>query len=473
MSSPSSKASPDRSPARGSPSKSPVSLWPSDLSPRRNQPKPKPKEKRWESRGTTLGIWIDVGSTFGKHMITLVTLLFAVVAAVKHGADSCHKWKKFGLSEGDELICFYTSSYLVSFVAACFVLLFLLGARDLLQKRFYYGLLKANGVLDYMYKGLLGPLKDPVVALVVWDLVHLIWYAGFLLYVMLMASSQANQGQPINVHTAEEVAWNTRPRPGAKLLQSFTLGLVTLSPLPATTTMSPVAATTTSGVLLPGVAPATSEDLYKTVALVWSVVLPGLLFLVLAHGDYTITKSLVPMSEYLESDDEEEGETQFDHLIVIQESRLNHILPEIVEFSLTQGNAPDEVTSEDDNEQATYSSIVTHWKDEKRRLKGEPVCSLNLMDSLWPAAVIMRKGYNHSNATIFRRCFKGFVFLGLVVLLVNIGALLLVARNGYYAAFGEPSRTHKCSLIMPVVALAHVLVVGVAISKLYNSSHGR
>jgi len=343
-----------------------------------------------------------------------------------------------------------------------------LGARDLLQKRFYYGLLKANGVLDYMYKGLLGPLKDPVLALVVWDFLHLVWYAGFLLYVMLMASSQANQGQPVNVHTAEEVAWNTRPRPGAKLLQSFTLGLVTLAPLPATTSMSPVAATTTSALLLPGVAPATSEDLYKTLVLVWSVVVPGIVFLVLAHGDYTITKSLVPISEYLESDDEEEGETQFDHLTVIQESRLDHILPEICEFSLGQGD-----TSEDDNEQATYTAIVAHWKDEKRRLKGEPVCSLNLMDSLWPAAVIMRKGYNHSNAKVFRRCFKGFVFFGLIVLVVNMGALLLVARNGYYAAFGEPSQTHKASLIMPVVALAHVLYVGVAATKLYNSSHGR
>lgn len=421
-------------------------------------------DRRWEYRGTVIGIWADVGGTFGKQLLTVCLLLATTIPAVASDADSCLHWGKYGLSNFDQWICCYSSAYLPSFLATCATVLFLLAARDLIHKRFYYGLLDVQGVVEYDFKM---PLRDPLVALLVWDCFHVLLYAGFVFLLMVKVAAQGSmlQGAPLQAMTA---LWEPEPAIGFKhrtsFLQSHTLGIVTLEP--TTTTPMPLMAhaITTTLFTLPGVHPETATNMYAKLLFVVGVLVPGVLMAIFVCMDYNIVKGLVPLSEYVEDEEEEDNARSLAGLTTVRETGLKQLISQVCKeeddcrkASLgNDGGAPEH----DDND--TFCAIVNFWKRERYRFKGIDLPPVYLLDSLWPGKVIMASGdqrrLENTSARVFRASCKAFFAFALVVLL-TIGATLLTM---VYAKLVNVVNGRLQSLASVAVMLVHVGVVCVA-----------
>jgi len=376
-----------------------------------------------------------------------------------HDADSCHHWKTFGLSEFDEAVCSYTSSYISCFLAVTAVVLIYLGARDLLHKRFYYSLLKADGVLEYEDRF---PLRDPLMAILVIDCLHVIAYAGFVLYVILKVTAQANPGVPM-----DELL---KPAPVSfafkhhSFLQSHTLGVVTFEP---TTTGPPVASTTVE-FMMPGVNANIAHDLYKRAALVCSILVPGILLVVFAFMDYNITKGLVPLSEYVGDDDEEESTTTFRTLTTCREAGLKLTMPKFCrdeEIRRINLKTRDRAASDAD-EVGTYSAIIAAWQKERKQYKGQVLPPVNFLGSLWPAKVVLAAHLEDTKAKLFRDSVKAFIAFGIIILLVNLGALV----HESYARLGLLMSGRTVELGGTIVSAAHVLLLCLACLRLGTCS---
>jgi len=82
---------------------------------------------------------------------------------------------------GEVLLCKYTKSYVFSFPAMATAVLLLICGRDFVQKRFYYGMLKAGGVISFSMNT---AWKDLFFMAMCWDFCHCIGYTIFHLIIL-------------------------------------------------------------------------------------------------------------------------------------------------------------------------------------------------------------------------------------------------------------------------------------------------
>lgn len=103
----------------------------------------------WESNGSPTALLIGVLSTYGYHFMVLLAHHMGVHVFGRTVA-SCAVGGPGGVtSEVGAYACEYSKAFLLCFPVAASAVLMLLAGRDLLQKRLYYGLLKAQGVLEF------------------------------------------------------------------------------------------------------------------------------------------------------------------------------------------------------------------------------------------------------------------------------------------------------------------------------------
>jgi len=433
-----------------------------------------PAERRWKKRGTVCGIWLDVAGSLGKHFLTLFLLMATIIPAVVMDADSCSHWKSFGLlTDLDEWVCSYTSSYLLSFLAIGATVLFILGARDLLHKRFYYRLLGADGVLEY---GNQFPLRDPLMALLVWDCLHLIWYACFVVYIMFKMAVYAQHGHSVPVPVLLQAGPTFDFKHRTKFLQSSALALGNLVPTDAPLAMP----STTLAFNPPGVNPDLWHGMYAKAALVISILTPAILLVFFAFSDYHIVKTLVPLSEFVESEDEEESVATFSQLITLKETSLKQLMPEIIKGeelgrktratgfeSMARGTSSRDLPHGDSH---IFPSIVQTYQHQRKRFKGKVLDPVYFLDSLWPAKVIMSDDLEDAEDKVFRMSCKAFRASALFVLFVIWMALV----TQIFFKLGELIHIERATAVTNLVVwIGHAALICVVSYRMITCSQSQ
>eukprot|EP00927_Polykrikos_kofoidii_P024249 TRINITY_DN22092_c0_g2_i1.p1 TRINITY_DN22092_c0_g2~~TRINITY_DN22092_c0_g2_i1.p1 ORF type:complete len:475 (-),score=51.84 TRINITY_DN22092_c0_g2_i1:52-1476(-) len=127
----------------------------------------------WEPRGSAIGIVMEISTTYGFYSFLLLNLMLGLnhFKAVLMPCDSGH----YGGIRSYVEICFceYCKSFIDAFPSVASSVLLLLLGRDLVQKRLYYGILKAGGVIEYEHTS---ALKDPYMIMLIINYVHCIAY---------------------------------------------------------------------------------------------------------------------------------------------------------------------------------------------------------------------------------------------------------------------------------------------------------
>jgi len=163
-------------------------------------------------------------SSVGAPMVLDVAAMFLNTETV--GADllvncqgTVNRHEKFKDSKMLAWGCEYLEAYVLGFPEICIVALLLFIGRQIAHHRFYYGMLKAGGVLNYNGSSM---LQDPVILLLVWCYTHVVCYAGFVYF-----SANFNVTDVLAKKDQFEVVPNSKPESLLKLFVSF-IGFILL-----------------------------------------------------------------------------------------------------------------------------------------------------------------------------------------------------------------------------------------------------
>lgn len=333
---------------------------------------PKPPAE-WESRGTILGLLIDVGSASASKAFLLVTL---TVSVRKHSSEymQCSQADLHLKGFSERLICEYTKAYVFTFPALATVVLLLLVGRDLLQKRIYYGLLKAGGVLSFTGNA---AWKDPLVLALCVNCLHCMWYLCFQI--------------------------NVRSR-AVKSSEAALVQLVGMDSATALGSQSTALAMDGNGVM--------------ALVLLLTTFFPIILLIIFFFLAYDMEKSLVPLSEYLNAfEDEEHDVTSMPQLCVCKDSVAKHMM------QLNQ----DLITATEGNLAKVYEGIVAGYVKKKADFRPSALAqgssqhpsrwvslpSIGLMRALWPAELLMRRDLVGASVRHFQHMWIGFMAVAL------------------------------------------------------------
>eukprot|EP00929_Paragymnodinium_shiwhaense_P094171 TRINITY_DN545_c1_g1_i7.p1 TRINITY_DN545_c1_g1~~TRINITY_DN545_c1_g1_i7.p1 ORF type:complete len:445 (+),score=145.93 TRINITY_DN545_c1_g1_i7:195-1529(+) len=136
------------------------------------------QERDWEGRGFILGLLIDVGGATASQLFMLMPMVTNALS--KDGNFlSCDDKLHPSLS-GKLMGCEYLTSFCLGFPALCSTAIMLLIGRNLLQKRFYYGMLQAGGVVTF---GQNNVLKEVIFVMIAVCYLHCIGYLSLVIWV--------------------------------------------------------------------------------------------------------------------------------------------------------------------------------------------------------------------------------------------------------------------------------------------------
>jgi len=437
-----------------------------------------PHERRWEYRGTVFWIFVEVAGSVGKHVVALCAMAMSVMVT---DPDNCEEYVDvYSLSKLDEVVCFYTGSYLYCFPALATAAAFILVARDLLHKRFYYGMLKSGVVIDYKYTN---PISDPMMWLLLWNFFHLFWYIGFIFYI-LWKTTDTVAGRQVRrlaaVSFSSPCILNVTSH-ASRHLRATGVGLVGLLPDPTTLTSSTtmldlVEATTTThnrpcGMpiieTIPGIDPGFAEHILKKVIVtLGAIIIPGILFVIFFYLDYNLERHLVPLSEFLDTDEDEEAgkdrtqaaEGALKNLVVcgdadmrdiVTDSHRKFFLPHAEELSQTAAFAllikarEEWILRERTERRSQWTSQMTPGKNQKTRQddadssddieqpynsfrakkltnqKNADDMTVYFIDSLWPGQLLLSRNLIGDDAKQFRHlCYVYLAFSSVVTAMV-------------------------------------------------------
>lgn len=309
------------------------------------------KQASWEFMGSSLGLLIDIGGCFGKHLVALLVIWFLQMHFSKDTTCEQH-----GFSQNQKFFCHYTKAYVVCFAEVGITSIILLAMRDIFHKRFYYKLLNAGGVIHY---GSASALRDPVMLLLVWDLIHIVLYVCVLSWIAY---------RPPEPGTPSTLASIGSSRAAGQALSHNFLGVSDI----------PIYKPDAQG-HVPGVYDRSAFDELQKV--VTHVLLPAGFFVAMFFGDYNLQKKLVPLSEFFDGLDEDNAVAQRQlgslKVMTISDAKVTVLACKKGLFECTS------IRQED-----AYALMMKSWAAEKGTKKDRPH-QIDLLTQLWPGFVVM------------------------------------------------------------------------------------
>lgn len=372
--------------------------------------KPEPNYRAWEFRGTIAGILIalsgaagpmviDVGAMFVNMRIMGVHLLVGCQGTVNH-------YGRFKDRKIEAWVCEYLEAYVLGFPDICLVALLLFLGRQMVHHRFYYGMLKAGGVLNYHGCSM---LKDPVLLLMFWCFAHVLCYACFIAYIAHFSLTEVldkkddfvvkgimNQGAGSNVKNSE---------------------------------------------------PATLLTLFVKVCGI--IILPAGFFLVFLCTHYSMGTTLVELSEYVGDSEDAHGEISTNMELASLTCMGEGATKRVVEAETW----PEERTMEE-----IYALILERFRF---RTKGAIMPeSMSLLTCLWPLRVLLSTSTHGQDASSFRWLWCIFVLVSMLFYIPQAVRLTLWVLE---AAFLGAWLGH-------IVAVGHLILAIVAFGILVYAS---
>jgi len=409
----------------------------------------------WEARGTIVGLIIDVASVSAHRIFVLVMMMVGLDVARKDSMKCSLGEESLLESYGEELFCHYTKSFVFCFPAIATGVLLCLMGRDLLQKRLYYGLLKAGAAISYTENV---AYKDPFFMALVVNFLHCVAFYVF------------------NV--------NVLSRKGEDVIEQPDVQVT----VPPTMTTTPAAAFAVMGYNQTHVANIVgthagqmSEESMNTLKLLALNFMPSILVIVFIFLAYDITMTLVPLSEYLRAF-EAEDESPVPDLCTFQDAIAKRLLEK----------SPEMVEAAGSNLQTLYEMIVDKYRRHKAELHGgiirsksllpsakaamdiadgtesmtsprwgkgmKDLATIGLTKSLWPADLLLRLDVEGEGVQNFRVFWTTFAICALVWL----GALQLHLIYWVWAEAQEVAADPEQAIPL-VINLVHMVAVGVVI----------
>lgn len=393
--------------------------------------------KRWESRGETLTILIDIGLTYGLAITVVLAISIACFTYSALGSkEPCSLLDAASpMSTREQVFCWYMESHLQCFSTACEAALVLILLRDLLQKRFYYGMLKMGCAIDFRPGGF---LKDPLVRLLLWDLFHLVIFYGFLVHVLAQYSQPHSPSRNHVIgsfiagtyRNVEDPSIYTDPERGpVRGIGGHMYGSDRGRLSPESTTTTSLKASSSNVDI--GLKEESGDDAVVMITkfffhnvpkeLIWipiltlGVIMFGLVVLFKIYGRYDIELHLVGLSEFIAGEGTaDEGEAGLSKIVVLEDTPAKVIVDQHTQgiVGFTGKRSPG---SPRDTLEKVYSSILALWSRDK--LEHQALAPpMNLVDSLWPGHILLALKFDDSSSRWFRYLSAAIIFLSCVCL---------------------------------------------------------
>jgi len=318
---------------------------------------------------------------------------------------------------GEVLLCKYTKSYVFSFPAMATAVLLLICGRDFVQKRFYYGMLKAGGVISFSMNT---AWKDLFFMTVCWDFCHCF---GYTVFHMIILSRMGQEASMMRGFVPEVSSNSTMPTNGEGSTTVVTTLTTTLAVTGAMMLFNggPKGGFKVHGPHAKGAKGAASSSgttlmlhkYIKTLMVLIATFLETLLLIIFMYWAYDITGTLVSLSEYLDSYEDRKGNSWV-RLHSFRDTVAKRILEQI----------PQIISSAERDLHRVYARIVLHTRlnsmqhsppgpeggplDTEEPVVGVGInskksASIGLLRSLWPAELLMRRDIQGQDCKNFRR----------------------------------------------------------------------
>lgn len=433
----------------------------------------------WESNGSLLNLLIDIASEAISKVFLLVTLV-ASLESCEGSFLKCNQEDTPQLNNyGEVLLCHYTKAFVFTFPAMATAVLLLLFGRDFLQKRFYYGLLKAGGVISFSDNT---AWKDTFFMAMCFDFCHCVGYTCLHMIVLNRAGQEATSMRGfvpqanttaipmdgVGVSTAASTTTAVTALTTTLAVKGAMLLLHRSGPVPGGNMRGPGFGTGSQ----------TFQKYLQTVMVLVATFLETLLLIVFMYFAYDITGTLVPMSEYLDCyEDQEENPMEDLHsfrdsvakailehspqIISGADGDLNKVYARIVDSyvknkdlirhpgehppdeSQVEAPSPEEPSEDTEPEEFTLADFPT----------------IGLFKSLWPAELLLRRDVAGSEARNFRRVWVIYSALA-IFWLFQISAVLVVEGSREVRRLMD----HEIEVVIPlIIIIFHFTGVGITV----------
>lgn len=374
-----------------------------------------PKEPEWHANGTIVGLVVDVGSTSGYYMFLILTMFFGLEAnkadllscTVGDGQMQFKTWPQ-------ACLCEYTKAHLLVFPTLAVSVVLVIMARDLLQKRLYYGMLRNGGVVDFSHNTV---FKDSLVLLLMVNFLHVVAHLALMYWVGTFETRSPPEDAPSVVapgflrHQAEAMQRRFSLENGNLHVLGFLWG---------------------------------------------TVMIPGTLVVVFVFLGYDIEKYLVPLSMYIHGLHDSVGpEEALNALVVFRDATAREVIQD-PSGPVAEGSG----TELDTQYKAIVDKASEMLGEKEGRKKDEERAAIGLHQALWPVALLLRSNTPDSDARTFRWLYLAFASASISMMVFGLLTLgpqmladfLLATEEGKHQVFAQvPVLAYGIFLVFLVV----------------------
>lgn len=295
------------------------------------------KEFAWEKHAEPRSLLFHMAVSFGKQLAALL-LLFWQLVHQKSLLMTCDArivgWYVYP--------CEYTKTFVRCFPLLAASVVLLVGNRNMLQQRLYYGLLKRGGLLDFKNTN---AWRDPLFFILLVCFFHGVCH--FVLDCMV------KDGSPLENYLMDQATHGGRATPPPQTVQH--------------------------------------EIMQEAESMVKNFALPSMIFFAFLYTSYDIEASLVSLSKYFEEDPVFARSTA-GTMQVLDEETVHRVIPHL---SLKKSSA-------ETNTDAVYSDILLLCPDRPSH-QSDLSIEWRLFGTLWPAKILLDPRINDAGAVKFRR----------------------------------------------------------------------
>eukprot|EP00929_Paragymnodinium_shiwhaense_P109909 TRINITY_DN76503_c0_g1_i1.p1 TRINITY_DN76503_c0_g1~~TRINITY_DN76503_c0_g1_i1.p1 ORF type:complete len:409 (+),score=80.12 TRINITY_DN76503_c0_g1_i1:144-1370(+) len=320
--------------------------------------------RAWESRGSILGLLIDVGGATASQLIMLVPMVANSLS--KDGTFmSCDETLHPVLKTPTMLfLCEYLTAFALVFPVLAATAIMLLIGRNLLQKRFYYGMLQAGGVVTFAQNNV---FKEIIFWVIVVSYVHCLGYLALVIYVC------RREG---NFYVSN-----------GSLVMGENEGLM----------------------------------IGSCISL---LLLPGALFTVFFFCAYDVEYTLVPLSQYVHDAHDVAKSEAADVVDPTGLSQLENIHDSHMCMLLQEKEA--ELLATAGDHEAKFRETLEVYRSERAELRKRELSSIGLFESFWPGRLLLKPVVQGEAGGYFKVLWFTIVSVFLLVFLCLIGYLLVL-----------------------------------------------
>lgn len=359
---------------------------------------PKDETLEWERRGTILGLLMDLGGRSSYQWMVILPMVFALYRWESYahkpgfGPLECPKTEQHPLKF--VIWCEYTKAYVEAFPLLAIVVLLLWTGRELLQKRYYYKMLKNLGVVQFGSNVL---RKDPIGIILFVYFGHLVAHIIYLIYMAIHIEE--------SLQDVADEGRNVRRTASQQVTLDLDHGIVKV--------------------------PEEADPHWQNVSIViTSMGVPATLLIVFFYLSYDIELTLVPLSEYTHACEKaKDDKSALGNLQVMPDRFAKAVLPDLQLQPLPAGS----------REWWPLSDWLVAVREEAARAKktGEldSLPTIGLMGSLWPGELLLGKRVDGRDALYFRLFWACFASAALFVTVIATLFIVGFCRYDLYKIF--------------------------------------